>query len=79
MSTTPAPSATPNVVVSNPSVRKVANIALGVIGLAVGTAVVVDASSPAFDITAWTTPITAGYAYLASAFGLVVTVPNIPK
>ncbi|MDR7113875.1 hypothetical protein J2X03_003777 [Microbacterium trichothecenolyticum] len=78
MSTTP-PVETPNLVVSSPKVRKIANIALGVVGLAVGTAVVVDASSPAFDITAWTTPITAGYAYLASAFGLVVTVPNIPK
>lgn len=76
---TPSPTDTPNVVVANPNVRKVANIALGVVGLVVGTAVVVDASSPAFDITAWTTPITAGYAYLASAFGLIVTVPNIPK
>ena len=41
---------TPNVVVSNPNVRRAANITLGVIGLLVGTAVVVDASTPAFDI-----------------------------
>jgi len=79
MSTHSTPTETPNVVVANPKVRRAANIALGVIGLAVGTAVVVDASTPAFDITAWTTPITAGYAYLASAFGLVVTVPNVPR
>lgn len=70
---------TPNVVVENPNVRRVANVVLGVVGLLVGTAVVVDASTPVFDITAITTPVTAGYAYLASAFGLVVTVPNIPK
>jgi len=72
------PAETPNVVVQNPSVRKAANVVLGVLGIAVGTAVVVDAATPAFDITAITTPVTVGYAYLASVFGLAVTLPNIP-
>lgn len=70
---------TPNVVVQNPNVRRGANIILGVVGLIVGTAVVVDGATPAFDITAITTPVIAGYAYLASAFGLAVTLPNIPR
>jgi hypothetical protein len=78
MSTTD-PTQTPNVVVSNPNVRRAANIVLGVIGLLIGTAVVVDASTPAFDISAITTPIFTGYAYLASLFGLAVTLPNIPS
>jgi hypothetical protein len=70
---------TPNVVVENPDVRRVANIALGVVGLVVGTAVVVDASTPLFDISAITTPVFAGYAYIASLFGFAVTIPNIPR
>ena len=72
------PSVTPNVVVANPRVRKVAGIVLGVVGVALGTAVVVDGATPAFDISAITTPVTAGYLYLSSLFGLAVTVPNIP-
>jgi len=69
---------TPNVVVKNPTVRVVAGIVLGAVGLILGTAVVVDASLPEVDITAWTDPIMAGYIYLSSAFGLAVTVPNVP-
>ena len=79
MSHSELPSNTPNTVVENPNVRRTANIVLGVVGLLVGTAIVVDGSSPAFDISAYTNPISAGYVYLASAFGLVVTVPNIPR
>ena len=75
----PAPSATPNVVVQTPTVRFVANIILGVVGLIVGTATVVDAASPAFDISAITIPVTVGYAYLAGIFGLAVTTPNVPR
>lgn len=69
---------TPNVVVQNPSVRKAANVVLGVAGLVLGTAIVVDGSTNAFDVTSITGPITAAYLYLGSAFGLAVTVPNIP-
>lgn len=79
MSTEPVPSNTPNVVVENPSVRRTANVVLGVVGLLVGTATVVDASTLAFDITAITIPVTVGYVYLAAIFGLAVTTPNIPK
>jgi len=70
---------TPNVVVENPTVRRVAGIVLGTVGLVLGTVGVVDGAAPAFDLTAITGPVTAGYLYLASAFGLVVTVPNVPR
>lgn len=73
------PTQTPNLVIENPAIRKGANIILGVVGLLVGTATVVDASTPAFDISAITIPVTVGYAYLAAIFGLAVTTPNIPK
>ena len=72
------PNETPNVVVSNPNVRKAAGIILGVVGVLFGTAVVVDGATGAFDLTEVTTPVTAGYLYLSSLFGLAVTAPNIP-
>ncbi|KRD51978.1 hypothetical protein [Microbacterium sp. Root280D1] len=72
------PTQTPNVVVQNPTVRKAAGIVLGAAGIILGTAVVVDGATAAFDITEITTPITAGYLYLSSLFGLAVTVPNVP-
>lgn len=75
----PVATQTPNVVVANPSVRRVAGIVLGAVGVILGTAVVVDGATGAFDITAVTTPVTAGYLYLSSLFGLAVTVPNIPR
>ncbi|KQQ65691.1 hypothetical protein [Microbacterium sp. Leaf320] len=72
------PTETPNVVVQNPTVRKTAGIVLGAVGIALGTVVVVDGAAPAFDLTEYTGPITAGYLYLSSLFGLAVTVPNVP-
>lgn len=79
MSTNTTASETPNVVVSNPKIRRIANVTLGVVGLVLGTALVVDGASADFDVSAVTTPALAGYLYLASAFGLTVITPNIPK
>ncbi len=75
----PLPQQTPNVVVKNPAVRRVATTVLGIVGVSLGTAIVVDGSTDAFDITAITGPISAAYLYLGSVFGLAVTVPNVPK
>lgn len=69
---------TPNIVVQNPTVRRYANVILSVVGIVLGTVVVVDGASAAFDLSAYTVPALAGYAYLAAAFGLAVTTPNIP-
>lgn len=73
------PSETPNVVIENPALRKGINIAISAAGLVLGTAIVVDLATPAFDISAWTDPITAGLLYVGAFFGVAVTVPNIPK
>lgn len=72
-------SATPNVVVANPRVRRVATIVLGCAGLALGSVMIADGSSPDFDVTAITTPAFAVYTFLSGAFGLAVITPNIPR
>ncbi len=73
------PTDTPNVVISNPTVRKGINIALWSAGVILGTVIVVDGSTPAFELSQITGPISAGLLYLGSAFGFAVTLPNIPK
>lgn len=70
---------TPNVVIENPQARKVARTVLDVAGVIVGTVVVVDLASEAFDVTAFTTPALAVWSYLRLAFGLGVDNPNTPK
>jgi hypothetical protein len=73
------PSDTPNVVIESPNLRKGINIALWSAGVILGTVIVVDGASPAFELSAYTNPISAGLLYLGSAFGFAVTLPNIPK
>lgn len=72
-------SETPNVVIANPRVRRVANIVIGTAAIIVPTAVVVDLASPAFDISAYTTPAMAGLLFVAGLFGVAVTTPNVPR
>lgn len=72
-------SPTPNVVIENPRARRIARTVLDVVGLVLGTVIVVDATSGAFDLTAWTAPALVGWAYLRAAFGLSVDNPNTPK
>jgi hypothetical protein len=79
MSNTNLPDETPNVVVQNPAVRRVANAVIGVTGLVLGSVIVADLASPAFDLSVYTDPISAVYLYLASGFGLGVTLPNVPR
>ena len=76
---TTEPSKTRNVVIENPKARSAINSALSLVGLVLGTVMVVDLASFDFDITSWTEPLFVGYAYVASAFGLAVTRPNYPK
>ena len=70
---------TPNLVIPDPNSRSKINSTLSILGLGLGTVMVVDMASPAFDLSAWTEPIFVGYAYVAAAFGLTVTRPNYPK
>jgi hypothetical protein len=73
------PSETPNVVVSDPRVRKVANIVLGAALIVFPAAGILDASSTALDFSSWLLPATAVTSFLAGVFGLAVTTPNVPS
>lgn len=72
------PTETPNIVIGNPTVRKIINIILWSAGVILGTVIVVDGASPAFELGYITGPVSAGLLYLGSAFGFAVTLPNIP-
>lgn len=73
------PNTVRNAVIENPKTREGINNALSIVGLLLGTLMVVDIASSDFDLTRFTEPVFIGYAYLASAFGLAVTRPNYPK
>lgn len=70
---------TPNVVVQNPHVRKVANIVLGVALIVFPAAAVLDSTAPGIDFSEWLIPATAVTSFLAGVFNVAVTVPNVPK
>lgn len=73
------PNLTPNVVIENPHVRKVANLVLSVVGLILSSLMVLDGSIPGADWSSYTTPAFALYGFLAATFGLAIISPNIPK
>lgn len=72
------PVITPNVVVADPHVRKVANIVLGVALVVFPAAAILDATSADLDFSTWLIPATAVTSFLAGVFGLAVTAPNVP-
>lgn len=69
---------TPNVVIESPRARKVARTALDIIGVVLGTIVVIDLATDGFDVSAVTAPALAAWTYLRLAFGLGVDNPNTP-
>jgi len=69
MSHVSPPTDTPNVVIESPRARKIAYAAFGWASLTVAVAVGVDLASPAFDITAITTPALAGLGILGVGIG----------
>ncbi|ALJ20368.1 hypothetical protein [Microbacterium sp. No. 7] len=75
----PTPNLTPNVVIENPKARRIARTTLDIVGVALGTLLVVDAATDAFDAVAFTTPFLAGWTYLRLAFGLAIDNPNTPR
>ncbi|ALJ22033.1 hypothetical protein [Microbacterium sp. No. 7] len=74
-----SPVNTPNVVIESPKARRIARTTLDVVGVLLGTLLVIDAAAPEFDVAAFTTPVLAGWTYLRLAFGLGVDNPNTPK
>ena len=72
-------STVPNVVIENPKARRIARTILDVGGLILGTVIVVDGASDAFNVLHITAPLSAAYLYLRNGFGLLVDNPNTPK
>lgn len=70
---------TPNVVIQNPRVRKVAGVVIGAALIVLPAAIVLDANAPEIDFSTWTTPAMAVTSFLAGLFSIGVTVPNVPK
>lgn len=68
----------PNVVITNPKVRKIARTILDVVTLVVAVVVAADLASDAFNALAVTTPALAVLGVLRPAFGLGVDNPNTP-
>lgn len=71
-------SVTPNVVVTNPKVRKMAQMVLSVVGVVLSSLLVLDGNIPVVDWSPWLSPSFALYGFLAATFGLAVITPNIP-
>lgn len=76
---TPTPSETPNVVVHNPTVRRVMGYVIGAAAVFVPAAMVLDSATEAFDWTSWTVPALAVTSFLAGIFQVSVSSPNVPK
>lgn len=72
-------STTPNVVVQNPAVRRVAGIVIGAAAIIVPAAVVLDGATDALDWSAWTVPAMAVTSFLAGLFQVGVSTPNVPR
>lgn len=79
VSTTPTPSETPNVVIADPRVRKVATATIATAGIIIGAASALDLASPELDWSTFTGPAAAVTLFLAGVFGVSVTLPNVPK
>lgn len=79
MTNAPLPSETPNVVVENPTVRKVAGNTLAVASLVLAIATLVDGAIAEIDYGNVTGPAAIIIAGLFGIFQLGVTSPNVPK
>jgi hypothetical protein len=74
-----APTETPNVVVTNPLIRKVAGNTLAVGSLVLAVAVLVDGAIAEIDYANITEPAAVIITGLFGIFQLSVTSPNVPK
>ena len=77
-----APTDTPNVVIESPTVRKGLGAALYIVSVLTGLASIITIAYPdvaGFDVPKLITVINAAISFLTGAFGLVVTLPNVPK
>lgn len=70
---------TPNVVITNPTARRIARTVLDIVGAVLVVTMAVDAATDAFTVSAVTTPLLAGWGAARAVFGLTVDNPNTPK
>lgn len=70
---------TPNVVITNPTARRIARTVLDTVGAALVIVMAVDASTPAFDLLAVTVPVLAGWTAARTVFGFAVDNANTPR
>jgi hypothetical protein len=75
----PIPTYTPNVIVENPTVRKVVGNALGVASLLLAVGTLVDGAIAELDYAFVTGPAAVIVAGLFGIFQLGVTSPNVPR
>jgi len=73
------PTETPNVVLANPTVRRVLNYVVGTAAIVLPVATIIDSRSDDFDWTSWTDPATAAISFLAGLLAVAVSGPNVPK
>lgn len=78
MSHLPVPTETPNVVISNPTVRKVVGNTLAVASVSLAVATLVDSAIAELDYGFVTGPAAVIIAGLFGIFQLGVTSPNVP-
>lgn len=70
---------TPNVVITNPTARRIARTVLDSVGATLVIVMAVDASTPAFDLLAVTVPVLAGWTAARTVFGFAVDNTNTPR
>jgi hypothetical protein len=75
----PIPTYTPNVIVENPTIRKVVGNALGVASLLLAVGTLVDGAIAELDYAFVTGPAAVIVAGLFGIFQLGVTSPNVPR
>jgi hypothetical protein len=75
----PIPTYTPNVIVENPTIRKVVGNALGVASLLLAVGTLVDGAIAEIDYAFITGPAAVIVAGLFGIFQLGVTSPNVPR
>jgi len=74
----PVPSPTPNVIVANPIVRKIAGNTLAIATLVLAVATLVDGAIEAINYSAITAPAAIIIGGLLGIFQVSVTGPNVP-
>lgn len=79
MSNAPLPTLTPNVIIENPTVRKVMGNLLAAATLVLYVLVLVDGAIDAFNLQWLTQPAAVIVAGLLSIFQLTVTSSNVPS